>query len=94
MGDTGSLFFGAMIAGVGVLSGQVLLVLIACGVFVIEATSVILQVVFFKLTGGKRLFLMAPLHHHFEKKGWSEELVNTVFMVAALGFATIAFMGR
>ena len=94
MGDTGSLFLGAAVSGVGIVSGEAILVLIACGVFVIEAASVMLQVIFFKLTGGKRLFLMAPLHHHFEKRGWSEELVNTVFLVAGMLFAAIAFWGR
>ena len=93
MGDTGSLFLGAMVAGYGILSPSPLVVLIACGVFVIEALSVILQVFWFKVTGGKRLFLMAPLHHHFEKIGWSENRVVAVFGAAAALFAVLAFLG-
>ena len=73
------MFLGAMVAGYGILSQDALSVLIAGGVFVIEAASVILQVVYFKLTKGKRLFRMAPIHHHFEKYGWSEVKIVGVF---------------
>ncbi len=94
MGDTGSLFLGAMLAGYGLLSPSPLVMLIGYGVFVIEAASVILQVVYFKLSHGKRLFRMAPLHHHFEKLGWSENRVVAVFSLAGAVFATLAFWGR
>ena len=93
MGDTGSLFLGAMVAGYGILSQNALSVLIAGGVFVIEAFSVMLQVVYFKLTRGKRLFRMAPLHHHFEKMGWSENAVVAVFSLAGVVFAVISVIG-
>ena len=91
MGDTGSLFLGGMVAGYAVLSPSPLVVLMACGVFVIEAFSVILQVAYFKLSGGKRIFRMAPLHHHFEKCGWSEERVVLLFSLCGAAFAVLAY---
>lgn len=94
MGDTGSLFLGAMVGGYGVLCATPLAVLIGCGVFVAEALSVILQVVYFKATKGKRLFRMAPLHHHFEKLGWSEWRVVGVFSAVGVLCALVALWGR
>ena len=94
MGDTGSLFLGGAVSAVGIVTGEGILMLLVSGVFVIEAASVILQVLYFKLTHGKRLFLMAPLHHHFEKRGWSEWRVVGVFSFAGLCFAALAFFGR
>ncbi len=94
MGDTGSLFLGGTVSAVGIVTEHPLLVLIAAGVFVIEAASVILQVVFFKLSGGKRIFRMAPLHHHFEKGGWSEWRVVTVFAVSGAVLTALALLGR
>ncbi len=91
MGDTGSLFLGGMVAGYAVLSPSPLAVLIACGVFVIEAFSVILQVAYFKISGGKRILRMAPLHHHFEKGGWSEERVVRVFGACGVLFAVLGY---
>ena len=91
MGDTGSLFLGGMVAGYAILSPSPLAVLIACGVFVIEAFSVIAQVVYFKISGGKRILRMAPLHHHFEKGGWSEERVVMTFCACGVLFAVLAF---
>ena len=73
MGDTGSLSAGAAIGAISVITKNELILLVAGGLFVLEAISVIVQVVSFKLTG-KRVFRMAPLHHHFEQKGWSESL--------------------
>ena len=93
MGDTGSLFLGGMVAGYGILSPSPLAVLIGCGVFVIEAFSVMLQVVYFKLSHGKRILRMAPLHHHFEKGGWSEERVVLVFSAFGVIFALLAVLG-
>ena len=91
MGDTGSLFLGGMVAGYALLSPSPLAVLIACGVFVIEAFSVILQVTYFKISGGKRVLRMAPLHHHFEKGGWSEERVVRVFCAGGVLFAVLGY---
>ena len=80
MGDTGSLFFGALTAGAAVSLGNPVFSVSFGGVYVIEGLSVVLQVLFYKLTK-RRLFLMAPLHHHFEKRGWSE---NKICLVALL----------
>jgi phospho-N-acetylmuramoyl-pentapeptide-transferase len=76
MGDTGSLSLGGALAGLAIMSRTELLLLLLGGLFVIITASVILQVGYFKLTKGKRLFRMAPLHHHFEMLGW--EQVNVV----------------
>lgn len=93
MGDTGSLFLGGLVAGLGIISARPLTVLGGGGVFLIEAVSVILQVGYFKLTHGKRLFRMAPLHHHFEKCGFSENAVVGIFSLAAVLFAVLAYLG-
>ena len=86
MGDVGSLGLGGALGTVAVLIKQEFLLAIVGGVFVLEAMSVIIQVASFKLTG-KRVFRMAPLHHHFELIGWSEPKVITRFVIAAIIFA-------
>jgi phospho-N-acetylmuramoyl-pentapeptide-transferase len=86
MGDVGSLALGGALATVAVLIKQEILLHIVGGVFVLEAASVIIQVASFKLTG-KRVFKMAPLHHHFELIGWSEPKVIARFIIAAIIFA-------
>jgi phospho-N-acetylmuramoyl-pentapeptide-transferase len=86
MGDVGSLALGGAIGTVAVIIKQELLLIFIGGVFVIEALSVMIQVVSFK-SRGKRVFLMAPLHHHFELKGWKESKVIIRFWIAALIFA-------
>ena len=83
MGDTGSLALGALLAGAAILDGQMLLLLVVGGVFVAETLSVMLQVAYFKLSGGRRIFLMSPLHHHFELKGWPESVVTLRFWLAS-----------
>jgi phospho-N-acetylmuramoyl-pentapeptide-transferase len=90
MGDVGSLALGGAIATVAVVIKQELLLPFIGGVFVLEAVSVILQVGSFKLRGGKRIFRMAPLHHHFELLGWSESKVIARFWILALVFALFA----
>jgi phospho-N-acetylmuramoyl-pentapeptide-transferase len=90
MGDVGSLALGAALGIVAILIKQELLLPIVGGVFLLEAVSVILQVGYFKATGGKRLFRMAPLHHHFELIGWSEPKVITRFVIVAIIFALSA----
>lgn len=92
MGDTGSLFLGALVAGAGLLVRLPATVLLAGGVFVFEAATVMLQVGYFKLTHGKRLFLMAPYHHTLEKRGLSENTVVLVFGLAALLLAALALL--
>ncbi|MGB8908361.1 MAG: phospho-N-acetylmuramoyl-pentapeptide-transferase [Candidatus Cybelea sp.] len=84
MGDTGSLALGALLAGVAILCGQMLLLLVVGGVFVVEALSVIAQVAYFKATGGRRILRMSPLHHHFELAGWPETKVTIRFWLASL----------
>lgn len=83
MGDTGSLAIGGALGVVAICIGQEILLVLAGGVFVIEAVSVILQVASFKLTG-KRIFAMAPIHHHFELKGWGETTVTIRFWILSL----------
>jgi len=84
MGDTGSLALGALLSGVAILSGEMLLLILVGGVFVAETLSVMLQVTYFKLTQGKRILRMSPLHHHFELGGWSETKVTARFWIASL----------
>lgn len=90
MGDTGSLLLGGTLGVVAVLIKQEILLLLVGGVFVIEAASVILQVLYFKKTKGKRLFRMAPLHHHFELMGWKESKTVVRFWILAILFALLA----
>ena len=87
MGDVGSLALGASLGTVAILIKQELLLVIVGGVFVLEALSVVIQVSYFKLTGGQRIFRMAPLHHHFELSGWSEPKVISRFVIVAIIFA-------
>ncbi|HMQ57357.1 MAG TPA: phospho-N-acetylmuramoyl-pentapeptide-transferase, partial [Rhizobiaceae bacterium] len=93
MGDTGSLALGGLTGTVAVATKHEIVLAIIGGLFVMEAMSVILQVASFKLTG-KRIFLMAPIHHHFEKKGWTESQVVIRFWIisvilALIGLATL-----
>jgi phospho-N-acetylmuramoyl-pentapeptide-transferase len=90
MGDVGSLMLGGAIATVAVVIKQELLLPFIGGVFIMEALSVILQVGSYKLRGGKRIFKMAPIHHHFELLGWSESKVIARFWILALVFALFA----
>ena len=90
MGDTGSLALGTALGCLAIVSKTEVLVLIIGGLFVVEALSVIIQVTYFKRTR-KRLFLMAPLHHHFEKKGWSEVKVVIRFWIISAALAGIGF---
>ncbi len=89
MGDTGSLALGGALGLLSVITKQELLLAIIGGLFVIETFSVIIQVYYFKATGGKRFFKMAPIHHHFEKRGWSESKVVVRFWIIAIIFAVI-----
>jgi len=93
MGDTGSLALGGSLGAVGIITKHEIVLAITGGLFVLEAISVIIQVISFKLTG-KRVFKMAPIHHHFEKKGWAESTVVIRFWIisiilAMIGLATL-----
>lgn len=90
MGDVGSLSLGAVLGTVAVIAKQELLLTLVGGIFVIEALSVIIQVVYFRYTKGKRFFKMAPLHHHFEQLGWPEPKVIVRFWIVALVLAMIS----
>ena len=91
MGDTGSLPLGGILGALAVLTHNELLLAIIGGVFVAETLSVIIQVVSFKTTG-KRVFLMAPIHHHFEEKGWEEPKVIVRFWIISIMLALFAVM--
>ena len=93
MGDTGSLALGGFVAATAYMLRMPLFILIVALVYLVEVLSVILQVSFFKLTGGKRIFKMAPIHHHFELIGWSETRVVAVFSIITTILCLIALMG-
>lgn len=88
MGDTGSLSMGGVLGAIAIMVKHELVLIIVGGIFVMETVSVIIQVLSFKLRG-KRVFLMAPIHHHFEKKGWSESTVVIRFWIIAMVLALI-----
>lgn len=90
MGDVGSLSLGATLGAVAIITKQEFLLVIVGGLFVMEAVSVILQVGYFKLSHGRRIFLMAPFHHHFEKKGWPEPKVVMRFWIISIILGLLA----
>lgn len=92
MGDTGSMALGGGIAAAAIIMNIELILPIAGGVYVLEAISVILQVIYFKKTGGKRLFKMSPLHHHFELSGWKETNVVAVFWLVTAVLCAISLL--
>lgn len=92
MGDTGSMGLGGAVTAIAIMTRLQLFLLIAGSIYVLEALSVVLQVSYFKITGGKRIFAMTPIHHHFELKGWSETRVVTVFWMASAFSVAVAFL--
>jgi phospho-N-acetylmuramoyl-pentapeptide-transferase len=97
MGDTGSLTVGGLIAVISILIRKELLIPILCGVFLLEALSVIIQVSYFKLTKkntgvGKRIFLMSPIHHHFQKAGYHESKIVSRFWIIGIFLAVITIL--
>jgi phospho-N-acetylmuramoyl-pentapeptide-transferase len=92
MGDVGSLSMGGALGAVAIMTKQEILLAIVGGVFVMETFSVIFQVGYFKLTGGKRIFRMAPIHHHFELKGWAEPKVIVRFWIISILLALMAII--
>ena len=97
MGDTGSLSVGGIIAVIAILVRKELILPILCGVFLVETLSVIVQVSFFKYTKrkygiGKRIFLMSPIHHHFQKKGLSETKIVSRFWIVSILLAILALI--
>ena len=93
MGDTGSLFFGGLVAGCAFVIDEPLIIVVCGIIYIIETASVILQVGYFKLTHGKRLFKMAPIHHHFEQCGWSELKIVLVFSAVTVAACALAWFG-
>ena len=93
MGDTGSLFLGGLCVGCAFILNNPLIIVVCGFVYIMETTSVILQVGYFKLTHGKRLFKMAPIHHHFEKCGWSEIKIVCVFSAVTALLCACAWFG-
>ena len=91
MGDVGSLPMGAVLGTVAIITKQELVLILVGGLFVFEALSVIFQVAYFKITGGQRIFRMAPIHHHFELKGWPEPKVIVRFWIIAIILALLSF---
>ena len=90
MGDTGSQSLGASLAVTSILLKQEIVLAVAGGIFVIETLSVMIQVTYFRLSKGKRVFLMAPLHHHYEKKGLSEQKIVIRFWILSFLFCLLA----
>ncbi|MDO5331976.1 MAG: phospho-N-acetylmuramoyl-pentapeptide-transferase, partial [Bacillota bacterium] len=93
MGDTGSLALGGYVIATAYMLNMPIYVIIVAFIYMIEVISVILQVGYFKITHGKRIFKMAPIHHHFELSGWSETKVVTVFTIVTVLMSVIAFLG-
>ena len=93
MGDTGSLFLGGIVCGMAFALNMPLILLLVGFVYIMETLSVILQVGYFKLTHGKRLFKMAPIHHHFEMSGWKEVKIVLVFSAVSAIMCAIAWFG-
>lgn len=93
MGDTGSLALGGFVAACAYMMQMPLFLLIVGLIYVIEVLSVIIQVIYYKASGGKRIFKMAPLHHHFELCGWKETKIVTVFSVVTAALCLIALLG-
>lgn len=93
MGDTGSLALGGAIAALAVIMKLPFFILIIGAIYVLEGLSVIIQVIYFKMTGGKRFFKMAPLHHHFELSGWAESKIVAVFTIITVIMSLIGILG-
>jgi phospho-N-acetylmuramoyl-pentapeptide-transferase len=93
MGDTGSLYLGGMVVGMAFMLGNPLIIVVAGIIYIVEVLSDILQVGYFKISHGKRIFKMAPIHHHFEKCGWSEVKIVLVFTAVTIVACVAAFFG-
>ena len=93
MGDTGSLFLGGAVCGMAFALDMPLILILVGFVYIVEVVSVIMQVLYFKLTHGKRIFRMTPIHHHFEMGGWSEVKIFTVFTGITVVMCILAWFG-
>ena len=93
MGDTGSLFLGGAVCGMAFALDMPLILILIGIIYIIEALSVMMQVFYFKVTHGKRIFRMTPIHHHFEMGGWSEVKIFTVFTAVTVAMCVLAWLG-
>ena len=93
MGDTGSMFIGGAVSATAVLLRQPLLLILIAFWMMMSSISDLIQFAYFRATHGKRIFRMAPIHHHFEKGGWSETRVVAVFMVITILLCTVGILG-
>ena len=93
MGDTGSLALGGFVAAAAIMMQMPLFIVIVGLIYLVEVLSVMMQVTYFKATGGKRIFKMAPIHHHFELCGWSETRVVAVFSIVTALLCLLALFG-
>ncbi|NLM62480.1 MAG: phospho-N-acetylmuramoyl-pentapeptide-transferase [Clostridiales bacterium] len=92
MGDTGSLFLGGLVCGVAFALNVPIIILLVGAIYILEILSVILQVTYFKLTGGKRIFRMSPIHHHFEMGGWGEKKICLVFSAITILLCVVSLL--
>ena len=93
MGDTGSLALGGFVASSAFMMQMPIFIALVGLIYLVEVLSVIIQVTYFKKTGGKRIFKMAPIHHHFELCGWSETRVVAVFSIITAILCLVAYLG-
>lgn len=93
MGDTGSLFLGGLVVGAAFMINNPAIIIVVGFIYIVESASVMIQVAYFKLTHGKRFFKMAPIHHHFEKCGWSELKIVGIFGAITVFMCVVAFFG-
>ncbi len=93
MGDTGSLFMGGLVCALAFALDMPLILILVGFVYIVETLSDIIQVTYFKLSHGKRIFKMAPIHHHFEMCGWKEEKIVLVFAAVSAAMCILAWFG-
>ena len=93
MGDTGSLFLGGAVCGLAFALDMPLILILVGFVYIVETVSVMMQVTYFKLTHGRRIFKMTPIHHHFELCGWSEVKIFVVFVSVTVIMCVLAWLG-
>ena len=92
MGDTGSLALGGFVVSIAYMMNMPIFIIIVAFIYLLEVASVIIQVGYFKISGGKRVFKMAPIHHHFELSGWSETRVVAVFTIITILLCVVGYL--
>ena len=94
MGDTGSLALGGFASCIGIFTGNALYIAVVGIAFVFSVISVLVQVIYYKATGGKRIFLMSPIHHHFQKKGYSESKISYAYFAITAVIGTLCVIAQ